>query len=126
MYTRRGCQGCVGQSALMIFNDALGEEFVLTNPNATWFYSQYRWTAHRNANARDTIWPWEFYYELIRNANVIIHGEERVASNPEFTQEEINIPIGQSYAYRAFFHFNLRSEEHTSELQSRGHLVCRL
>ena len=107
MYTRRGCQGCVGQSALMIFNDALGEDFVLTNPNSTWFYSQYRWTAHRNANARDTIWPWEFYYELIRNANVIIHGEERVASNPEFTQDEINIPIGQSYAYRAFFHFNL-------------------
>src|SRR5690625_7521497 len=67
MYTRRGCQGCVGQSALMIFNDALGEDFVLTNPNSTWFYSQYRWTAHRNANARDTIWPWEFYYELIRN-----------------------------------------------------------
>src|SRR5690625_6605856 len=24
------------------------------------------------------------------------------------------------------YHFNLRSEEHTSELQSRGHLVCRL
>src|SRR5439155_13455742 len=23
-------------------------------------------------------------------------------------------------------HYNLRSEEHTSELQSRGHLVCRL
>src|SRR5690625_4883593 len=107
MYTRRGCQGCVGQSALMIFNDALGEDFVLTNPNSTWFYSQYRWTAHRNANARDTIWPWEFYYELIRNANVIIHGEERVASNPEFTQDEINIPIGQIYAYRTLFHLDL-------------------
>src|SRR5690625_6828149 len=24
------------------------------------------------------------------------------------------------------FHLQLRSEEHTSELQSRGHLVCRL
>src|SRR5690625_5434583 len=24
------------------------------------------------------------------------------------------------------FHMNSRSEEHTSELQSRGHLVCRL
>src|SRR5690625_5476560 len=32
----------------------------------------------------------------------------------------IAIPIG---AYR---HIKLRSEEHTSELQSRGHLVCRL
>src|SRR5690625_6674067 len=26
----------------------------------------------------------------------------------------------------ASFHDDLRSEEHTSELQSRGHLVCRL
>src|SRR5579884_4419824 len=26
----------------------------------------------------------------------------------------------------AIFAYNLRSEEHTSELQSRGHLVCRL
>src|SRR5690625_6914627 len=31
-----------------------------------------------------------------------------------------------SYARRGFFELILRSEEHTSELQSRGHLVCRL
>src|SRR5437870_4984559 len=29
-------------------------------------------------------------------------------------------------SYFAIFGKNLRSEEHTSELQSRGHLVCRL
>src|SRR5690625_4490419 len=28
--------------------------------------------------------------------------------------------------FKAFFPDNARSEEHTSELQSRGHLVCRL
>src|SRR5690625_6935010 len=28
--------------------------------------------------------------------------------------------------YQSIKHFNKRSEEHTSELQSRGHLVCRL
>src|SRR5215510_15336572 len=31
---------------------------------------------------------------------------------------------GQIYGYRVYGPF--RSEEHTSELQSRGHLVCRL
>src|SRR5690625_6655868 len=35
-----------------------------------------------------------------------------------------------TFAYRCFHHFYnrylTRSEEHTSELQSRGHLVCRL
>src|SRR5439155_8212505 len=31
-----------------------------------------------------------------------------------------------SHSYAAAGQFNIRSEEHTSELQSRGHLVCRL
>src|SRR5690625_7063394 len=39
-------------------------------------------------------------------------------------------PIFYEEAYEAnildFTHESLRSEEHTSELQSRGHLVCRL
>src|SRR5690625_5611913 len=41
-----------------------------------------------------------------------------------FTPDNIEgIKVGD----KVFFHItNLRSEEHTSELQSRGHLVCRL
>src|SRR5439155_27184177 len=35
----------------------------------------------------------------------------------------ICIPLAAYYAYAPIF---ARSEEHTSELQSRGHLVCRL
>src|SRR5690625_2291479 len=34
--------------------------------------------------------------------------------------------LGTSYAYRDSVRSSQRSEEHTSELQSRGHLVCRL
>src|SRR5207253_5887910 len=34
-------------------------------------------------------------------------------------------PSPQQWAHRAYAEL-LRSEEHTSELQSRGHLVCRL
>src|SRR5437870_8109725 len=35
--------------------------------------------------------------------------------------------FGQSGARRDLYrHYGIRSEEHTSELQSRGHLVCRL
>src|SRR5690625_7871758 len=33
-------------------------------------------------------------------------------------------PYGKSFAYHRLWY--IRSEEHTSELQSRGHLVCRL
>src|SRR5690625_4713954 len=35
--------------------------------------------------------------------------------------KEINVPMGVAIAHQI-----IRSEEHTSELQSRGHLVCRL
>src|SRR5690625_5354280 len=33
---------------------------------------------------------------------------------------------GRLATKKAYEHFGIRSEEHTSELQSRGHLVCRL
>src|SRR5690625_6920496 len=36
-----------------------------------------------------------------------------------------NLPVGE-YLGSAISSVQLRSEEHTSELQSRGHLVCRL
>src|SRR5690625_6703993 len=34
--------------------------------------------------------------------------------------------LGYRKMYKLVFFISLRSEEHTSELQSRGHLVCRL
>src|SRR5437870_9943088 len=46
--------------------------------------------------------------------------------SPSFQNWDIalfkNFPLGGSRRMQ----FRLRSEEHTSELQSRGHLVCRL
>src|SRR5207253_10987771 len=39
----------------------------------------------------------------------------------------ISQPITSSASYQSMLRYDaLRSEEHTSELQSRGHLVCRL
>src|SRR5439155_2900592 len=40
--------------------------------------------------------------------------------------EFIGEPILKLYGYGQKYEDGLRSEEHTSELQSRGHLVCRL
>ncbi|WP_069130057.1 RagB/SusD family nutrient uptake outer membrane protein [Rhodohalobacter halophilus] len=103
LYVRYGCQGCVGLGALMIHNDAMGDDLVMTRTSSTWFYGAYRWQVHRNATARDNLLPWTIYYQVVRNANVIIDGEE----NAEGPQAEIDIPVGQAYFYRAFSHFQL-------------------
>ncbi|MCH8495987.1 MAG: RagB/SusD family nutrient uptake outer membrane protein [Balneolales bacterium] len=97
------CQGCVGLGALMIFNDAMGEDVVMTRTSSTWHYGLYQWNVHRNASARDNRFPWLFYYQIIRNANVIINGED----NADGDQSAINIPIGQALTYRAFAHYQL-------------------
>src|SRR5690625_6407902 len=57
---------------------------------------------------------------LVLQKNHIFSGsiEENIAyGNPDASKEEIESAAKQAYIYR--------SEEHTSELQSRGHLVCR-
>src|SRR5690625_5794841 len=46
-------------------------------------------------------------------------GLERIDSNREREQNRLDLE-------KIHFHELVRSEEHTSELQSRGHLVCRL
>src|SRR5690625_5736899 len=46
-----------------------------------------------------------------------------------FSVESIKIPFIENFSLRQIvnnFTNSFRSEEHTSELQSRGHLVCRL
>src|SRR5437870_10436569 len=48
----------------------------------------------------------------------------RNASTPKMSNASRN--RGQRLPFSACSRFSARSEEHTSELQSRGHLVCRL
>src|SRR5690625_667875 len=38
----------------------------------------------------------------------------------------VKMTVKREYTFKQLVHFGMRSEEHTSELQSRGHLVCRL
>src|SRR5690625_5936267 len=56
--------------------------------------------------------------EVIQNGTIVIH-ENRIEAVG--AANEVDVPEG-AYVMDAAG----RSEEHTSELQSRGHLVCRL
>src|SRR2546422_8322099 len=68
---------------------------------------------------RSTLFPYTTLFRsrapLQRNSAAIAHAEQGV--QPRRCQE---------WKIRYTCHRNMRSEEHTSELQSRLHLVCRL
>src|SRR5437870_7410730 len=65
-----------------------------------------------------------------------IHGDRRYADDPAIVcgfarfhgmpAAIVGHQKGRDTKQRQFRNFGMRSEEHTSELQSRGHLVCRL
>src|SRR5690625_7057153 len=67
--------------------------------------------SERTAKPRDLIWPW-----FAANVSVfgMSYGSYLLGFGISFVQATVVAIIG------------IRSEEHTSELQSRGHLVCRL
>src|SRR5258708_20782496 len=73
---------------------------------------------------RSTLFP---YTTLFRS---IISGMRDHIAIREIGQDEIVRPLAESLddpiSYLTRLHFRMRSEEHTSELQSPDHLECRL
>src|SRR5437870_3472232 len=62
------------------------------------------------------------FARVLKKAGVrfaILGAEEKCTGDPARR-------IGNEYLAQTMIRANVRSEEHTSELQSRGHLVCRL
>src|SRR5690625_6160425 len=79
--------------------------------------------------------PQHIYTKRLLAAIPDLHPENRDASfeawqelTREFKEEYDNYfdEDGLAYDLRPISDTHLRSEEHTSELQSRGHIVCRL
>ena len=103
LYIRYGAQGTSGIGSLMIQNDVLGEDFVMTARANGWFVSASAWNDHTNANDSDNLFPYRTYYRIIRNANVVITGAED-AVGPE---NEKRAAMGQALFYRAWGHFQL-------------------
>lgn len=103
LYIRFGSQGQSGIGAMMIQNDALGEDFVMTGRANGWFISAYQWLDHTNANDGDLLFPYRAYYQIIRNANTVIDGADG-AEGPQAIKDAAK---GQALIYRAWAHFQL-------------------
>lgn len=103
MFIRYDSQGQPGHSGVMIMNDMLGEDLVMTAAGNGWFNSIYRWQRHRDANNGDVRFVYRFYYKVIANANMIINNIDK-ADGPEADKKAIK---GQALAYRAWAHHQL-------------------
>src|SRR5439155_10793669 len=78
------------------------------------------------ASVREDTVTFAVWAPRCRSVDVAIEGRRPQpmtrGADDVFTLTVANIAPGTRYKYRR----DVRSEEHTSELQSRGHLVCRL
>lgn len=103
MYTRQDSNGEGGYSAMMIRNDALGEDLVMNAQANGWWISAARWIDHTNVSDSDNRFTWRILYKIINNANIVIDGAE-AAEGPE---DERDAALGQALTYRAFAHFSM-------------------
>ncbi|MGB3007015.1 MAG: RagB/SusD family nutrient uptake outer membrane protein [Chitinophagaceae bacterium] len=100
-YNARQDQG--GQSKNMIDMDMMGDDLVYPTTSNGWFLTTYRWTDHRNENAWSPYFNFQFYYDIIANANMIIANID----NATGTEADKKVIKGQALAYRAWSYFQM-------------------
>lgn len=103
MYLRQGSQGRNGNTAIMIYMDVMGEDLVFPDTATNWFISTLRWLDNANANSAAVFYPYDFYYEQIRMANVVIINAPLVAGD-QAAKDKV---MGEAYAFRAFSYYML-------------------
>lgn len=102
-YRQNSSQGQNGQGGIMIMMDALGEDLVFPSTGNGWYISTVRWQDQVNENGSNDFYPYQFYYALIRNANIVINSGQNAAGDVATK----NKAIAEAYTYRAFCHYML-------------------
>ena len=103
LYIQYDSQDQGGQGSIMLNNDMLGDDLVMTAAGNGWFNSQYQWVTHRTTSATFLKYTYYFYYKIIANANMIINNIDAVNADPT----EKKIIKSQALAYRAWSYWNL-------------------
>lgn len=104
MYSRQNdSQGQNGYTAQLIYNDVLGEDVVFPTVGNGWFRDMMRWLVNNNESAGDLSYPWNFWYNMIRNSNNIITYGDNAKGSVALKENA----MGQAYAYRAYGYFQL-------------------
>lgn len=103
LYIQYDAQDQGGQGSMMITNDMLGDDLVMTAAGNGWFNATYQWTMHRTASGTFLKFSYLFYYKIIANANMIINNID-AATGSDTERKAIK---GQALAYRAWAYFAL-------------------
>ena len=103
MFMQYNNQGEAGEGSVNINRDLLGEDVVMTAAGNGWYNNAYRWLDHRNANSALTLFPYQLYYKIIANANMIL-GKVDEVTGADADKQYVK---GQALAYRGWAHFQL-------------------
>lgn len=104
MYVRQNSsQGQVGQTGINIMMDAMGEDLVFPSTGNGWYVSTVRWQDQVNEQGSNDFFPYQFYYALVRNSNLVILNAE-TATGDETVKKTA---LGEAYAFRAFSYYML-------------------
>ncbi|UKB79061.1 RagB/SusD family nutrient uptake outer membrane protein [Chryseobacterium sp. MEBOG07] len=106
-YRQNDNQGQNGQGGIMIMMDALADDLVFPSTGNGWYVSTVRWQDQVNDNAANDFYPYQFYYALIRNANLVIANGPSVPAPSAADATTIKAAIGEAYAFRAFCYYML-------------------
>lgn len=86
--------------------DCLGEDFYSTERGYGWFVAWYQYLVHRNVNAGNCLYPWDFYYDIINNANLLLANIDNITVFESEIPRRNNIKA-QALVYRAHSHYQL-------------------
>ncbi|MDQ0476561.1 RagB/SusD family nutrient uptake outer membrane protein [Chryseobacterium sp. MDT2-18] len=104
MYLRQNSsQGQNGNTGIMIYMDVMGEDLIFPAAGPNWYVSTIRWLDNANANSGNLFYPYDFYYEQIRMANIVILKTPAVAGD-QAVKDKL---MGEAYAFRAFSYYML-------------------
>ncbi len=92
-----------GEPNFGIARDMLGEDVINTTTGNGWFIAETRWLGHRVETTTYASYPYQFYYRIILNANVILDKVDKMEGDPALKARV----KGESLAFRAWGHFNL-------------------
>ena len=99
MYLRQNAsQGQNGNTGIMMYMEVMGEDLIFPATGPNWYISTLRWLDNANANSGNLFYPYDFYYEQIRMANIILIKAPLTSD----TQDDKDKVMGEAYAFRAF------------------------